>query len=76
MESSATSLDQFIDRSLKEFCHEYLRSSTNVLAKNIYSDKDTTFKSLNILRKNKDIVVLAAEKESCTVTLNKDDSMK
>ena len=45
--------------------------------KNIYSDKDTTFKSLNSLRKNnKDIVVLAAGKESCTVILNKDDYIK
>ena len=46
LESLATSLDKFINHSLKEFFHEYLRSSTNVLAKNIYSDKDTTFKSL------------------------------
>ena len=32
--------------------------------------------SLNSLRKNKDIVVLAADKESCTVILNKDDYIK
>ena len=76
MESLATSLDKFVDQSLKEFFHEYLRSSTNVLAKNIYSDKDATFKSLNSLRRNKDIVVLAADKESCTVILNKDDYIK
>ena len=75
LESLATSLDKFADQSLKEFFHEYLRSSTNVLAKNIYSDKDATFKSLNSLRKNKD-VVLAADKESCTVILNKDDYIK
>ena len=54
MESLATSLDKFVDQSLKKFFNEYLRSSTNVLVKNIYSDKDTTFKSLNNLRKNKD----------------------
>ena len=53
LKSLATSLDTFVDQSLKEFFHEYLRSSTNFLAKNIYSDKDTTFKSLNSLRKNK-----------------------
>ena len=46
LESLATSLDKFINHSLKEFFREYLRSSTNVLAKNIYSDKGTTFKSL------------------------------
>ena len=76
MESLARSLIKFVDQSLKEFFHKSLRSSTNVLAKNIYSDKDTTFKSLNSLRKNNDIVVLAADKESCTVILNKDDYIK
>ena len=76
LESLATSLEKFVDQSLKEFFHEYLRSSTNVLVKNIYSDKDATFKSLHSLRKNKDIVVLATDKESCTVILNKDDYIK
>ena len=73
LESLVRSLIKFVDQSLKEFFHKSLRSSTNVLAKNIYSDKDTTFKSLNSLRKNNDIVVLAADKESCTVILNKDN---
>lgn len=50
--------------------HDYLRSSTNVFAKNIYSDKDTSSTSLN---KYKDIVVLAADKEYCAVTWNKCD---
>ena len=76
MESLATSLDKFVDQSLKDFFHEYLQSSTNVLVKNIYSEKDATFKSLHSLRKNKDIVVLATDKESCTVVLNKDDCTK
>lgn len=35
-------------------------SSTNVSVKNIYSDKDTSFRSHNSLRTNKNIVVLAA----------------
>ena len=70
------SLDNFVDHSLKELFHEYLQSSTNILRKNIYSGKDTTFKSLNSLRKNKNIIELAADKESCTVMLNKDDCIK
>ena len=73
LNSLATSLDTFVDQSLKEFFHEYLRFSINFLAKHIYSDKDTTFKSLNSLRKNKDIVALQVNKESCTVILSKDD---
>ena len=76
LESLATVVDKFKDQSLKEFIREYSQSSTNALAKNIYSDKDTTLKSLNNLRKNKDIVVLGADKESCTVILNKDDYFK
>ena len=51
-----------MDQSLKKFFHEYLRSSTDFSARNIYSDKDTTVKSLNSLKKNKDVVVLAADK--------------
>ena len=68
-ESLAKSEDNFV----KESFHDYLRSSTNVFAKNIYSDKDTSSKSLNNLKKYKDIVVLAADKESCAITLNKRD---
>ena len=41
--------------------------------KSIYSDKYTTFKSFNSLRKYKYIVVLAADKECCRVMLNKSD---
>ena len=52
LESLATVVDKFKDQSLKEFIREYSQSSTNALAKNIYSDKDTTLKSLNNLRKN------------------------
>ena len=73
LESSGTSLDKCVDRSLKENFHEYLQSSTNVLAKNIYDDKDNAFKSLTGLKENKDIVVLAIEKESYAVILNKYD---
>ena len=47
LESLATSLDKFVDHSLKELFHEYLRSSANILIKYIYGGKDTTFKSLN-----------------------------
>ena len=49
LESLATSLDKFVDQSLKELFTEFLRSSTNILVKNIYNDKDSTFKSLNSL---------------------------
>ena len=59
MESLATSLDKFADQWLKRTFNEHLQSLINVLPKNIYSDEDI-FKSLNSLRKNKDVVVLGA----------------
>ena len=43
------------------------------MSNNVYRDKDNTFRLLNRLRKNENIVVLSADKESCTVILNKTD---
>ena len=48
-----------------------MRSWTNIIAKNVYKDKDFTFKSLKDIRQNENIEVLSADKESCTVILNK-----
>ena len=51
----------------------FLRSATNIITKNVYSDVDNTYKSLSNLINNKNIVVLAADKETCTVILNRTD---
>ena len=50
-----------------------MRSVTNIISNNVYQDKDNTFKLLNRLRKNENIVVISADKESCMVILNKAD---
>ena len=55
LEALAASLGHFVEQSDKEAFHEYLRSCTNRITKNIYTDKDNTFTSLQNLRKNKDI---------------------
>ena len=73
MESLSIILDKYINSSSKENFHEYLRAATNIIAKNICNDHDNTFNSLIILRKNENIIVLSADKESCTVILNKID---
>ena len=39
----------------------------------MYEYRDGTYISLQKLRENKDIVILLADKESCTVVLNKND---
>ena len=75
MESVALSLDNYVDVSMKETFHEFLRSSTN-MSNNIYSEKDNTVKLLSPLIKNDKIVILAADKETCTVILNKSDYIK
>ena len=66
-------LDPFIKEGSKENFHEYLRSVTNIISNNVYRDKDNTFKLLNRLRKNENVVVISADKESCTIILNKTD---
>ena len=75
MESVALRLDN-VDVSMKETFHEFLRSSTNIISNNIYSEKDNTVKLLSPLIKNDKIVILAADKESCTVILNKSDYIR
>ena len=69
----SSKLDPFIKEGSKENFHEYLRSVTNIISNNVYQDKDNTFKLLNRLRKNENIVVISADKEPCTVILNKTD---
>ena len=72
-EALSWKLDPFIKEGSKENFHEYLRSVTNIISNNVYQDKDNTFKLLNRLRKNENIVVISADKESCMVILNKAD---
>ena len=72
-ESLGASLDHYVEQSNKEAFHEYLCSCKNIIIKNTYTDKDDTFTSLQKLRKDKDMVILSADKKSCTVILKKSD---
>ena len=51
MDSLAVRLDIFIDVSMKKTFHEFLRSSTNIISNNIYSEKDNAVKLLSPLIK-------------------------
>ena len=73
MESIAVRLDKYVDASMKETFYEFLRSTNS---SNIYSEKDSTVKLLSPLIKNDKMVVLAADKESCTIILNKSDYIR
>ena len=61
LEAVGDSFDHYVKQSDKAAFHEYLRSFTNIITKNIYTDKDSFFTSLHKLRKNKDIVILSAD---------------
>ena len=76
MENVATNADKYIADVEKENFHNFLRSSTNIFTKNILQSKDQTFKKLNALRNNKTIVVLSADKESCSIILDRVDYIK
>ena len=73
LETIAGFLDPRVTHREKESFHKYLRSATNIIIKNIYSDVDKTYKSISNLINNKNIVVLAADKEARTVILNRTD---
>ena len=51
MESIALWLDNYVDFSMKETFHEFLRPSTNIISNKIYSEKDNTVKLLSPLIK-------------------------
>ena len=74
IESVAVRLDKYVDVSMKETFHELLRSSTNIINNNVYSDN--TVKLLSPLLKNDKIVILVAHKESCTAILNKSNYIR
>ena len=70
----SSKLDSFLKEDSKENLHAYLRSLLQILCQITYIEiKNNTFKLLNRLRKNENIVVLSDDKESCMIILNKKD---
>ena len=65
-------MDVHVTHIEKESFHEHLRSATNIITKILYSDVDNTYKSLSNLINNNNII-LAADKETCTVILKRTD---
>ena len=56
-----------------EYFYEYLRKMTNKFTQNIYHTKDDTYRNLRHLIQNNDIVLLAGDKDSSVVVINKKD---
>ena len=65
--------DGQVTHTNKESLHAYLRLAKNIITKNVYNDVNSTYKLLRNLINNKNIVILAADKETCTVILNRMD---
>ena len=56
-----------------EYFHEYLWKMTNKFTQNIYHTKDYTYCNLRHSIQNNDIVLLAGDKDSSVVVMNKKD---
>ena len=54
-----------------EYVHEDLRKMTNKFTQNIYHTKDDTYRNLRHLIQNNFIVLLAGDKDSLVVVMNK-----
>ena len=64
IEALATSLNHYAEQSSKKAFREYLSPCTSVITKITYINKDDTFALLQKPRKNKDIIIPSADKES------------
>ena len=62
LESLAEKVDEFAELERKELFHEYLRKTTNELARNVQFARDDTFKASKVLKDNPNIVILSEDK--------------
>ena len=73
LEALANTVSKEVDPEERELLHEYLRATTQKFTTNVYQTKDKTFKSLQDIRNNENIVILSGDKDSSIVIMNKDD---
>ena len=73
LEFLAQSVDKHILDDKREHFHEFLRAYCDMLTKNTYSTRDSTYSNLKRLIKNEDIVIIPGDKDSCVVIMNKSD---
>ena len=73
LENLSNSINRFVQNDEKEAFHEFLCKYTNKFTQNVYHSKDDTFNKLKSLRNNDDIVILAGDKDSSVVIMNKTD---
>ena len=73
MEALADTTNEEVKQEDKEFYHEFLVNYTNIFTTNVQSTKDYTYKKLENLINNRNIVLLEGDKETAIVIMNKAD---
>ena len=73
LENIAHLVQKDVSSENMEYFHEYLRKMTNKFTQNIYHTKDDTYRNLRHLIQNNFIVLLAGDKDSLVVVMNKND---
>ena len=76
MEAVAERITPSLEDDVKEDFHEFLRASTDIFTKNVYSSEDPTYQKLKGLIKNESIAVVSGDKESSIVVMNKADYIR
>ena len=64
-------LDDNIPPQNKEDFHEFCRAYTDIFSKNVFTEKDYTYKTLKSLKSADTIAIVPGEKDSCVVVMDK-----
>ena len=73
METIASQASPFVDQTKLEDFHAFLRAYTDIFTKHAHVTKYYTYKNLKKLIKNKDLVVISGDKDSCIIILKRSD---
>ena len=70
-ETLANKLDDNIPPQNKEDFHEFCRAYTDIFSKNVFTEKDYTYKTLKSLKSDDTIAIVPGDKDSCVVVMDK-----
>ena len=62
-----------LDSHKREDFHEFLRAYVDIFTKNVYATTDYTYKHLQRIFNDPNLVVVSGDKESCIVIMKKSD---
>ena len=73
METVASQASPFVDQTKLEDFHEFFAGVYRYTTKHAHVTKYYTYKNLKKLIKNKDLVVISGDKDSCIIILKRSD---